>query len=226
MPLRLLQALIALGGREVNERRLCDQLWPDAEGDAAASSLGVTLHRLRQLLKIDCIIRREGRLSLDSKVVWSDVWAFERILGDPSAAQRMTLSDLRSLYQGDFLQDQDDASWMLPLREHVRSKLVEFISSRAHHFMEVNNHADAEALLLLGLEIDDLVEDFYRGLMRCGAARGDVSAALHSFQRCERVLESRLGIRPATATAALRAEILKGGSVDLTQPAPGNQRST
>ena len=222
MPLRLLQALIALGGREVREQRLCDRLWPDAEGDAAASSLGVTLHRLRHLLKIDCITRREGKLSLDSKVAWTDVWAFERALSDPSAAQRLALSDLRSLYQGDFLQDQDDASWIWAMRERVKDKLVGFISGRTRHFMEVNNHADAEALLLLGLEIDDLVEDFYRGLMQCRAARGDVSAALLAFQRCERVLESRLHTRPATATVALLAEIMKSGSVDSTRPASGS----
>ena len=49
-PLLLLKALIALGGKDVDEERLTDILWPEADGDQAYSALTTTLSRLRQLM--------------------------------------------------------------------------------------------------------------------------------------------------------------------------------
>jgi DNA-binding SARP family transcriptional activator len=211
MPFRLLQALVALGGREVSEVKLSDLLWPEAEGDAAAASLSVTLHRLRRLLQVDCLARQDGRLSLDSRLVWVDVWAFERTLADSRAVAQLSVSQLRSLYQGAFLQELDSTPWALPPRERLRDKLVAFISGRSKQLIGERRHAEAEELLAAGLEIDDLVEDFYRLLMRCQEARDDVSAALQTYNRCERVLAARLMIRPSATTKALRAELLQRG---------------
>ena len=44
-PLEMLKALIALGGKDISESRLCDILWPDADGDSALKSFEMTLHR-------------------------------------------------------------------------------------------------------------------------------------------------------------------------------------
>jgi DNA-binding SARP family transcriptional activator len=70
---------------------------------------------------------------------------------------------------------------------------------------------DAEQFLVAGLEIDDLVEDFYRVLMRCQAARNDLGAALQTYSRCEAVLAARLAIKPSARTRTLRAELLQLG---------------
>jgi ATP/maltotriose-dependent transcriptional regulator MalT/DNA-binding SARP family transcriptional activator len=210
-PIRLLQAIIALGGREVSESKLCDLLWPEADGDAAATSLGVTLHRLRRLLPAECLLRQDGKLSLDNRQVCVDAWAFERTLTDTEAIAQMTAADLRSLYQGAFLQELDSTPWVLPLRERLRGKLVTFVSAHSKRLFEAQLYVDAEHFLVAGLEIDDLVEDFYRALMRCQAARNDLSAALQTYSRCEAVLAARLAIQPSARTNALRAELLQRG---------------
>src|SRR4029450_8246346 len=81
-PLALLKALIAFGGRGVREELVMDALWPDAEGDAARVALASALHRLRGLLaREQAILRQEGRLSLDSRLCWVDVWAVDRLVG-------------------------------------------------------------------------------------------------------------------------------------------------
>ncbi|MGO8756157.1 MAG: hypothetical protein ACLQHK_13110, partial [Gallionellaceae bacterium] len=46
----LLKALVALGTRELDEVRVTDALWPEAEGDKAHQAFKTTLHRLRKLL--------------------------------------------------------------------------------------------------------------------------------------------------------------------------------
>ena len=79
-PLDLLQALVALGGREVDEDKLAELFWSEAEGDAARRNLKINIHRLRKLLPENALVWTEGKLSLDARQVWVDVWALEREL--------------------------------------------------------------------------------------------------------------------------------------------------
>lgn len=53
---------------------LTDWLWPDAEGDKAAASLKVAIHRLRQWLGSETVIVHEGRVSLNPDRVECDLW--------------------------------------------------------------------------------------------------------------------------------------------------------
>jgi len=78
-PLQLLKMLVMYGAGGVNADRLADLLWPEAEGDAAYSSLTTTLSRLRQLLGDESwIIFHEGKVMLSPGRCWVDAWAFER----------------------------------------------------------------------------------------------------------------------------------------------------
>ncbi|MGH8532155.1 MAG: AfsR/SARP family transcriptional regulator [Gammaproteobacteria bacterium] len=82
-PLELLKALVATAGTEVDIGWLGEQLWPDAEGDAARDAFNVTHSRLRKLLPPDGVLMlSEGKLSLNPAHVWTDVWAFERMVAD------------------------------------------------------------------------------------------------------------------------------------------------
>src|ERR1700688_234750 len=105
-PQELLQALIAFGGTEVGAGRLTDELWPDSEGDAAYHALESALYRLRQLLGASSAVAMAGgKLTLDRRQFWVDMWAFERELrsenaDDRSAAAR--LARMRQLYSGHF----------------------------------------------------------------------------------------------------------------------------
>src|SRR5271168_4925103 len=77
-PQELLQALIAFGGTEVGAGKLADLLWPDSEGDAAYHALESALYRLRQLLgESSAVAMAGGKLTLDRRQFWVDVWTFE-----------------------------------------------------------------------------------------------------------------------------------------------------
>lgn len=118
-PLALLQCLIALGGQEVPEHRLADDLWPDADGDEAHGRFALTLHRLRQLLgDHDSIRLQGGKVSLDTTKVWVDAFALEKILSGNSAT--VAASSALDLYRGDFLASEPEEPWMLAFRDRLR----------------------------------------------------------------------------------------------------------
>ncbi|MBY0578020.1 MAG: hypothetical protein K2P57_03140 [Burkholderiales bacterium] len=67
-PLEMLTAIIGHGATGAAEERICDELWPDAEGDRAHQSFTTTLKRLRQLLGHHHAIRLQaGRVTLDPR---------------------------------------------------------------------------------------------------------------------------------------------------------------
>lgn len=79
-PLELLKALVALGGEAVPQERLADLLWPDADGDRAASNLNTVLHRLRKLLgRHDFVLLHDGMISLNRQYVWTDIQVLEQL---------------------------------------------------------------------------------------------------------------------------------------------------
>jgi DNA-binding SARP family transcriptional activator len=72
--LRTLVAVLAAKKSGVTHAQLCDWLWPDAEGDKAAASLKVAIHRARQWLGNDAIRVYDGLVSLNPAIVDCDLW--------------------------------------------------------------------------------------------------------------------------------------------------------
>jgi tetratricopeptide (TPR) repeat protein len=82
-PIEMLKVLLARGGRDASVELLCDDLWPDSDGDIANVSFKTNLHRLRKLLGNDeAVILKDGRLSLNPRCCWVDVWAMERTMSE------------------------------------------------------------------------------------------------------------------------------------------------
>lgn len=212
-PLELLKALVAFSGRDVREDKLCEALWPDADGDAATQALATTLHRLRQLIGHRSVVRRDGRISLDRQHCWVDVWAFERHLLelDCRRGQHVTLSEgvqrLLELYHGAFLEGDDDWPWVLTARERLRAMFLRRLEAAAHRFTAVNRHDDAIVCYAKALEIDPLSEAPYRGLMRAHLALGHKTEAAAVYERCTKLLASQLGISPSPDTEMLARQV-------------------
>lgn len=216
-PLELLRALIAMGGRGVGVERLCEALWPDAEGDTAAQNLKTTLHRLRRLVGEASLELNEGRLGLNARRCWVDVWALERRLGlleaavdeadaDPRALEAGA-RDLLALYRGPFLGRDADAPWALSTRERLRARLLQLLERVAARLGRGGDCARARRLCETGLQLHDLRERLYRGLMGCQAANGDRGAALRTYERCRAVLAAGPAVAPDASTERLRRTI-------------------
>lgn len=225
-PMDLLKVLVALGGRDVPVDRVCAILWPEAEGDAAHHAFETALYRLRRLIGIDAAVTvAGGRLSLDNRHCWVDVWAFERVLsridrlvhGRDTGRRRERLAHLMDraleLYHGDFLGAEAGESWTIRLRERLRSKFVRRLAEIGAAWEAMQEWDRAAACYEKGLDVDDLVEVFHQRLIACHAALGRKAEALVAYRRCRRTLSLVLGIAPSAETEGLLRRVLRAPTV-------------
>jgi ATP/maltotriose-dependent transcriptional regulator MalT/DNA-binding SARP family transcriptional activator len=209
-PLEMLKALIALGGREVEEERLSDALWPQAEGDAAHRAFATTLHRLRRVIGDEQAIRlREGRITLDPRYCWVDVWAFEWLIMRAEADGSLPLMEKAlPLYQGPFLGEEPGPPWAVSLQERLRSVYLRCVSRLGRSYEKGGQWAKAEDSYRRGLEVDPLAEEFYQRLMICYRTLGRRAEAQAVYHRCRRTLAAVLGVEPSSETEAIARELL------------------
>lgn len=137
-PIQLLQAIIALGGRQVRKTKLADIFWPDANGDEQMAALKTTLHRLRDLLQIkNAVLQTPTDLTINPRLCWIDAWQFERLANralsnatlnrqKKKTARRLALA----IYRNDFIPALDDEIWTFSYREHLQG-LQQAILSQA-----------------------------------------------------------------------------------------------
>lgn len=211
-PLELLKLVLTCGGYDVPEEKITGILWPDSDGDSAHRSFTTTLHRLRKLLGTDqCILLQDGKVSLVPRYFWVDYWAFERLLDeenvsdieDKSACIRK-VQNVMSLYQGAFLPGDSDLLWTMTMRDHLRSRFVNFIGKLGQKLEESGDWNVAVELYKKGHEADNLVEEFYRNLMRCYLHLNLKADGLAVYQRCKTLFSVVLGTKPSAATEAVR----------------------
>jgi len=214
--LELVQALIALGGRDVHAELLSQALWPDAEGDNAQNAFDVTLHRLRQLLNVDDLfLIRHRRLTLNNELAWVDAWTFERLVNhaerllgrirQPAVARQLARCEERllNLYQGAFLEREALRPWALTLRERLRSKLLRHLNEAGTAWEQTGDWDTAIRFYRKGLEIDPLIETLYQRLMLCLRETGRVTEAMATYRRCQAVLAEQFQIQPSRVTREL-----------------------
>ncbi len=212
-PLELLKALVATGGTDVAIAWLSEQLWPDAEGDAARDSFNVTHSRLRKLLPMEgVLLLREGKLRLSPAQVWTDVWAFERVAEDCLEKLRRRAESLEiesagetllSLYAGDLLKGEPDSPWLIAARDRLRSKFLRTLKALGGFWEAKEAWDKAQSLYERVLETDNVAEEVYRRLMGCHNRAGRPAEALRVYRRCRQMLSLVLGVVPSAETETL-----------------------
>lgn len=212
--LDLLKALVALGAEGVSRDAIAGALWPESEGDAARDAFEVTLHRLRKLLgRDDAIQLSHGMLQLNPAVAWTDALAFERLAhranGDHAAIEVDAAERALALYAGPFLRNEEDAPWLLPARERLRSRYVRLVIGAAQHFERARNPERTAEIYATALEVEPLAEEVYRRLMASLAAQGRHAEALDVYRRCRQMLSVVLGVAPSRETETLHHSITK-----------------
>ena len=210
-PLELLKMLIAANENVVDAKLVCSSLWPDLDL-AATKALSMTVTRLRKLLKRDdAILGDDGKLRLNTDIVWVDVTAFDRRVDEAlHALAKMSelhptdsAEQLLSLYKGTLFGDDQLAAWAIVARERLAIKFLRLATELAMHYERQQQWRQAIVVYEKGLAQDTLREEFYRGMIRCYKALGEPAVAMAVFRRCREVLSIVLGMPPTQATLTL-----------------------
>ena len=214
-PLELLKVLIAHGGERVSEAAIIEAMWPRIDGDSAHRSFTTTLHRLRKLLGDDAALTlHDGKLSLDRRRFWVDVWAFDQAVDevDRLARQSHGLVDaprleklaerVMELYRGSLFVDDAEEAWHVQARERQRSRFIRAMTAIGRCWEETGHHDRALACYERCLEADPLAEGFYRNLIVCYQRMERRAEAIEAYNRCRKALAS-LDVEPSAETRAL-----------------------
>jgi LuxR family transcriptional regulator, maltose regulon positive regulatory protein len=217
-PMAMLKVLVALGGSSVPEDRLIEIVWGDAPAGGDQKTFDVTLHRLRKLLGHDkVLIVTDRRVSINRELVWTDLWALERIVGaaapcwGPAALQANPLeraeSDVLALYVGAFLRDEPDTAWLLPVRDRLDSQFRRFIARQGDYWEAQARWDRAAELFERAIENAPLAESFYVRLMNGLRQQDKRTEAVDVYRRLRRLLAVTLGVEPGAPAQALLRDL-------------------
>ncbi len=199
------------GGVSVAEA--IDELWPELEAKDPKASFDIALHRLRKLLTVDqAITVTDGCARLNPALVWCDAIHFSRACeaNVNTAKAELTVGDELSFneYRGALFGDKQVADWAFSARERLANQFIKLVSVRGTALEEKNHFAEAISVYERGIVQDNLVDPFYRGLMRCHLALGEPAEAIRAYRRCREILSVVLGVEPSEETRELRATIV------------------
>ena len=217
MPLKLLKAIISLGGRDISAEIVIDTLWPDADGDTGLRSLNTTLHRLRKLLGNDMAITlKDNRLTIDARYAWVDVFAFQRLMGKIENRLKKTeakddnlnhlMESITAMYQGPFLRDIAE-QWALSSRERLKNRYLQILSEMANYFELSQNLQNSIRCHERCIEIDSISEENYRRLMMVYHKLGRKAEGLAVYKRCKEALRLHLDTSPSKETETIHISL-------------------
>ncbi len=226
--LKLLVAARILRRGDAERDWLCEQLWPDADAPRARKSLETSVARLRRLLQDDAaVVVSEGRVSLETTRVWSDVGAFAEAWARIKAAQDALLqqrpppadgvlgdvSGLLAMYNGPFLQGDAEAAWIIG----TRAQLSRLLRQALLAYQQIEGRAHPGEFLLL-LErahaADPGAEEIAQMLMRHHLEQANHAEALRVYRRTRDTIQAVLGTPPSPQTEMLGQEVFRAAERD------------
>jgi DNA-binding SARP family transcriptional activator len=225
---QLFKLLLLNRGHTLSARRLIDLLWPEAEDReiayktlrSAVSSLRAVLEMQRKPGESFRFVPRSSEAGYTLRfppgsTVWIDVNEFERLMDQALTTQNVSegtqlVEAALSLYTGDFLAEDEEASWTQAERTRLRDRYFSGVSRLMEWWLEAGRYNDAIALGRKALDVDACREPLYRLIMQCQAYLGDNAGALQTFEQCRQILDEQLGADPSPQTLQLHTAILQG----------------
>ncbi|MGI6376139.1 MAG: tetratricopeptide repeat protein [Anaerolineae bacterium] len=194
--------LLAANPRGLRRDTIIEALWPESEPDKGNNLFHSTLYRVRRALGGDAVVRVADRYGLHCDLsIFCDATLFEelamRALEQPDDAESRRRA--LALYQEPYL-SWCDLDWCYQQRERLRRLLRELLLVEADQQVASEDTHAAEAAFGRLLQMDDLDERAYRGLMWCRYARGDDAGAVRAYMQCRRALRRELGVDPELTT--------------------------
>ena len=95
----------------------------------------------------------------------------------------------------------------MSLRERLRSRCVDLVEGVGFRLEEAQQWGEAARWYQRGVDLDELGEAFYQGLMRCHLGRARYAEGMAVFRRLRTMLEATLGVAPSVRSEVLYREL-------------------
>lgn len=226
-----LLAFLCRAKSSLSREVVIDLLWPTFSPQDARNNLRRELSILKSLLPDGLIVADRQMImfrpqSYADDQIWVDVQAFEKNLslaGEHDHAGhilcRECVSHLESaaaIYSDDFLHGftlPDSPSfdeWQFHEAEKLRQMLARAMDNLAHWNIESGDYDRALDFARRWSNIDPLVEEAHRTLMKLYELNGQHAAALRQFEILGQILATELGIEPESESIRLYESIRQG----------------
>jgi DNA-binding SARP family transcriptional activator len=225
-PKLLLKAIVVHGCRDIPKDILIDDLWPDSDGDAAAKSFKVTLHRLRKVLEPGLsreigsayLHLKDNLVSLDRELCGVDVEAFlakakeVRKMSNRASASSLLArcAEAAALYGGDFLPEEPYLPWVEMKRTALRDQYVEILQKMADLYGVQNRLNQAADCCKQILQVDPSSDPACQRLMEIYQRQGMRTAAMKVYEAFRSHLISDIGVEPDPETTAIYRSLQHG----------------
>lgn len=211
-PIAILRALALLGPRGGDRRALARRVWRGEDPESVVDALEMGIGRARKLLGDDSLIRvHDGRIFLDDKRVFVDIWAFddiERLLQDAGQTprSRVALEDLGrqliALYAGRLFDDDDAIAASAVVIEQFRERFITMMTQLST-LLAQHDPRGGSALLQRAIEREPYSEQLYRALIGQLASAGEYAEAMRWYRRCQHAVSQAYGVAVSPNTDAL-----------------------
>jgi two-component SAPR family response regulator len=132
------------------------------------------------------------------------------VRGKPSIPQSeiaQRLEKAMQIYRGHFLADDAEKPWAVSMRERLKGKFVKTMTELGERYKQEKEYKKAAVLYERALEVDDLAEELYQGLMSCHGELGRKADAGRVYKRCRKNLAAAFGVGPSEETESLFRKI-------------------
>jgi DNA-binding SARP family transcriptional activator len=232
---RLVFAYLACNrGRAVPRDELTGVLWPAKPPRSPEDVLGALLSKLRGILGAGALVGRRDvmlvlppDISIDIELAEQAVErAQEALAADDAtlACNQALLAD--DVLAGDFLSEHDN-EWVQERRRELQDLRLDALECVARAALALGGPrlAAGERAARQLISREPLRERGYRLLMEVTAARGEIPAALQTYEELRVRLRDELGIAPTAAVRALHERLLTRNDV-VDAPASPAAEST
>jgi DNA-binding SARP family transcriptional activator len=216
---KLLLTRRVAGGRAVSPDELIEWLWPETDPESGRKNLLPLLSNARRVLEptieprdSNFILRGSAGyyFELGDNVTW-DVLDFRRLAQEGATHQRAgqveaaiaAYEAARALVAGDFMAEDRYAAWAIRQRQILQNEYRDLLASLAEAYAAQGRFADAICAGEAALEVDPLLENVYRQLMRYHYLAGDKGQALKVYRNCAKLFDELFGEGPTPQTRHL-----------------------
>jgi DNA-binding SARP family transcriptional activator len=188
----------------------------------ALNALNTTLEPQRRARSTPFFIQRHGSAyglnlasGLELDAVEFELWIRAGLEEQDTAKSIHALEQGLALYKGDYMPDRRYQDWSIEERERLQVLYLRGGEKLAKLYREEQRYEASIHWCEQILEKDSCWEEAYRLLMLCHSTLNNRNQAIKWYQKCCRVLERELGVKPMATTTRMYESLLAANATHL-----------